>query len=292
MGRGGATGKQRSLFADYEGFVDKFKPKKTTDDCYTPPKVYEAVASWVAEEYGVDRASMLRPFRPGGDYQAEEYPEGCCVVDNPPFSILSQIVRFYLREGVPFFLFAPALTLFSGVAAEGARFLTCDCDIVYENGASVRTSFVTSLGDCLVRTAPDLTRRVMAAVAETQRERKGEPLPKYAYPYELLTSARGSYLSKWGVDFRVPVGEACFVRALDSQKAAGKAVFGGGLLLSERAAAERAAAERAAAERAAAKAWELSDRERAMQRMLGRSPCARGTLPQPVDRPNGLRREL
>ena len=22
---------------DYEDFVDKFKPKKTTDDCYTPP---------------------------------------------------------------------------------------------------------------------------------------------------------------------------------------------------------------------------------------------------------------
>lgn len=22
---------------EYEAFVDKFKPKKTTDDCYTPP---------------------------------------------------------------------------------------------------------------------------------------------------------------------------------------------------------------------------------------------------------------
>ena len=30
-------------FNDYEGFVEKFKPKKTTDDCYTPPAVYEAV---------------------------------------------------------------------------------------------------------------------------------------------------------------------------------------------------------------------------------------------------------
>lgn len=25
----------------YEQFVGKFKPKKTTDDCYTPPKVME-----------------------------------------------------------------------------------------------------------------------------------------------------------------------------------------------------------------------------------------------------------
>ena len=26
---------QKGLFNDYEGFVEKFKPKKTTDDCYT-----------------------------------------------------------------------------------------------------------------------------------------------------------------------------------------------------------------------------------------------------------------
>lgn len=28
---------------DYKAFVDKFKPKKTTDDCYTPANIYEAV---------------------------------------------------------------------------------------------------------------------------------------------------------------------------------------------------------------------------------------------------------
>ena len=31
---------QISIFTDnpeYEAFVNKFKPKKTTDDCYTPP---------------------------------------------------------------------------------------------------------------------------------------------------------------------------------------------------------------------------------------------------------------
>lgn len=25
--------------AEYQSFVDKFKPKKTTDDCYTPPNI-------------------------------------------------------------------------------------------------------------------------------------------------------------------------------------------------------------------------------------------------------------
>ena len=32
---------------EYQKFVDKFKPKKTTDDCYTPANIYEAVLSWV-----------------------------------------------------------------------------------------------------------------------------------------------------------------------------------------------------------------------------------------------------
>lgn len=37
---------QTSLFADnqeYDDFVAKFEPKKTTDDCYTPPLVYDAI---------------------------------------------------------------------------------------------------------------------------------------------------------------------------------------------------------------------------------------------------------
>ena len=46
-------------------------------------------------------------------------------------------------------------------------------------------------------------------------------------------------------------------------------MFGGGLLLSEKAAAEKAAAEKAAAEKAAAEKWELSERERQIVRALG-----------------------
>ena len=112
MGAGGATSRSREKFEDYDGFVKKFEPKKTTDDCYTPPEVYEAVAGWVSERYGIDRADMVRPFWPGGDYEALDYPAGCCLVDNPPFSILQRIKEFYLERGVPFFLFAPTLTLF------------------------------------------------------------------------------------------------------------------------------------------------------------------------------------
>ncbi len=37
----------KQSFIDYDGFVEKFKPKKTTDDCYTPPEVMEVVNSYV-----------------------------------------------------------------------------------------------------------------------------------------------------------------------------------------------------------------------------------------------------
>lgn len=57
---------KQTKFEDYSGFVEKFKPKKTTDDCYTPPLVYGAIANWVAKEYGLNKADFVRPFYPGG----------------------------------------------------------------------------------------------------------------------------------------------------------------------------------------------------------------------------------
>lgn len=57
----------------YTEFVEKFKPKLTTDDCYTPQIVYDAVADWVAAEYKLDRSRFVRPFYPGEDYEAFDY---------------------------------------------------------------------------------------------------------------------------------------------------------------------------------------------------------------------------
>lgn len=34
---------------DYEAFVAKFERKRTSDDCYTPPEVYDIVRSWLGE---------------------------------------------------------------------------------------------------------------------------------------------------------------------------------------------------------------------------------------------------
>ena len=283
MGRGGATSQQRELFEDYDGFVEKFKPKKTTDDCYTPPEVYEVIRDWACAEYGIDPAKVVRPFCPGGDYERFDYSNGAVVLDNPPFSIISKITKFYLDNGIPFFLFCPSLTAFaSAQVCMKCCHILCDANIEYENGAVVRTGFVTSYDEGVIaRTAPELGKAINDKVDELHRREHVE-LPKYEYPDYVVTAAMMQRWAKYGIDFSVRRGECCRVGKLDAQKAMGKGIYGGGLLLSERAAAERAAAERAAAERAAAErarahVWELSDRERAIVAHLGRSaPCPRG----------------
>ena len=267
----------KTSFFDYDGFVEKFKPKKTTDDCYTPPLVYAAVRDWVFAHYGLDPATpVVRPFFPGGDFENADYPPGCVVIDNPPFSICAKICRFYCDCKQLYFIFCPGLTAF-GLVRSGAGIVTADASITYENGAVVATSFATNLGPFVVETAPDLTRAVREANDAALAERKGKPLPKYVYPDAVLTAARGKWLSAHGADLRIRREDAALIGKLDAQGANG--IFGYGLLLSERAAAERAAAERAAAERAAATKWQLSPRELEMQRLLGKQAARVRTLP-------------
>lgn len=261
--------------AEYEAFVDKFKPKLTTDDCYTPPEIYEVVKNWACAKYGIDPAKIVRPFYPGGDYESFDYSGGAVVVDNPPFSILSKIFAFYLDRGIPFFLFAPSLTVFSGRSVvTRMNHIICDAQIIYENGAVVRTAFVTSYGgDIVAQTAPELGRAVQEIVDRLKAE-KARMLPKYDYPDNVVTAAMLQRYSKYGIDFKVRRDECTAIAKLDAQAEARKAIFGGGLLLSERKAAEKAvaekAAEKAAAEKAAAEKWKLSKRELKLIEELGR----------------------
>ena len=251
--------------AEYQAFCDKFKLKKTTDDCYTPEPVYEAVRDYVCARYGVDPGAIVRPFWPGADYTACDYPEGCTVLDNPPFSILSRIVRFYCQNGIRFFLFCPALTPFNLITEE-TTVLCTSAQIIYENGANVPTSFIHNLGgENVVESCSELY-DILKEVADKLRKERTKTLPKLTLPPEILTAAKVNYLTIHHTPYFLRRGECCFIRNLDNY---GKNVFGGGLLLSERAAAERAAAERAAAERAAAYVIELSEREREIQRMIG-----------------------
>ena len=246
------AGEDLSEDEEYQAFLEKFKMKKTTDDCYTPKLVYDAVVEWVEKEYQVSRKTFVRPFYPNGDYQKEKYPKGCIVVDNPPFSILAEILQFYKEKGVRFFLFAPSLTLFSSSSSSSSTALCVGVSITYENGANVSTSFLTNLEnrETRFRSAPTLFKAVEKANDEWSKSLHKE-LPKYTYPDNVVTSAFVARLSKYGIDFAVNVNQSCAISSLESQKESGKAIFGKGYLISEKAAAEKAAATR----------WKLSDKE-------------------------------
>jgi len=152
--------------------------------------------------------------------------------------------------------------------------LICDCSIIYENGANVKTSFVTNLDkDVIAQTCPELT-RIVNNVSERLRKKKVRELPKYEYPDHIVTAAMMQKLARWEVDFEVKRKDCEHISQLDAQIPERKAIFGAGLLLSEKAAAEKAAAEKAAAEKAAAEKantviYQLSQRELDIVARLG-----------------------
>ena len=252
-----ATSQNKQTFEDYEGFTEKFKPKKTSDDCFTPLAVYEAVEEWVEKEYGLDTYDFCRPFFPGGDFEQFDYT-GRVVVDNPPFSILGSIIKFYVSREIKFFLFAPTL---SGLVRYGdfCTVFPTGADITYDNGAVIATSFVTNLDppEIRARTVPELYRAVTDANERNQAQKKRE-LPKYVYPPDVITSAQMYQFAQRGVTFVVRRAESERISKLDSMAGTGKSIFGCGWLLSEREKAEREKAER----------WQLSDREKEIIKRL------------------------
>ena len=249
---------------DYGEFTEKFKAKLTTDDCYTPVEVYEAALGWLREKVNIEGCNIVRPFWPGGDYEAYDYKEDDVVVDNPPFSILARILRFYQGRGIRFFLFGPQLTLFSSSSSSSSlTYIPCACAVEYANGAKVNTGFISNLfGDVFAMSAPDLRKRIMEA-QEKAKDNGSVSLPRYEYPPEVLTSSMLGYLSSHGVEFTVMRDEVSpsKLSALASQRAVGKGIFGNGWLISEKKAAEKKAAEKIIV-------WELSEAERAAVRRI------------------------
>ena len=244
---------------EYNDFLDQFEQPKTTDDCYTPDNIYETVADYVAERFGKKKENFVRPFYPGGDFENETYKKGCVVVDNPPFSILAKIVDFYLERGIGFFLFCPGVTALNYLNRQNVTSLPIMAAITYENGAIVSTAFLTNL--CEDGTAFDNDpefRKKLDEVNEINEKAMHKNLPKYEYPFEVLTAAKAGWLSKYGQRIVLKKESYALIDALDEQKEIGKAIYGHGLLLSERAAAERAAA----------LTFKLSEREKEIQKGL------------------------
>ena len=163
---------------NYADFVEKFKPKLTTDDCFTPPAIYNTVLEWVYENCSIPTgATIVRPFRPGGNYQAEDYSGNVAVVDNPPFSILSSIIRWYCQRNIPFFLFAPYLTLFSAARNERITRIVSKATIVYHNGAEVTTQLLALITDkdLIIRQLSEEIGRLKQQIVHLMAQKKATP---------------------------------------------------------------------------------------------------------------------
>ena len=257
---------------EYQEFLDKFELKKTTDDCYTPDNIYEAVRKWVFDKYGLKGKKVIRPFYPGGNYQKEDYSGDCVVIDNPPFSIISEICEWYTEKGIKYFMFAPSLTLL-GIMRGNAKYVAVGSGVIYANGANVSTSFVTNMGDKKIIASSEL-RKIIDEANKENLEKLHRQLPKYSYPDEVLTATMLTYIAAHDAELEIDEKDLCFIRALDAQKESGKGLFGSGFLLSKTAtelktAAVKAAAEKAAAEKVNTDVWELSEREKEIVASLG-----------------------
>lgn len=184
------------------------------------------------------------------------------MVDNPPFSILSKIVDWYCDHDIKFFLFAPSMTNFNiGIRKfDRITHIMINSEIVYQNGAKVRTCFLTNMDDCVARSVPDLS----LAIKRSQRSK--DTRPKYIYPENVIRTTDLQRMVRQGASVKIPRGHAKFIRKLDSQSEAKKAIFGGALLVSDEV-ANYTKQYKAPLEDGIE--WTLSDRERGEIKQLG-----------------------
>lgn len=211
--RAGLGGSNSSIvFHDYESFIAKFRDSpKTTDDCFTPKDVYEAVVEWLGSVYDMSDKVILRPFFPGGDYENSDYPENGVVIDNPPFSMFTKIYAFYAAHKIPFFLFGPGMTITS-CCKYGCTAVMVDNNIVWDNGAVVRVDFASNLfGDIMAMTAPKL--RQMLAACPSQNVKKS--LPSFAYPPEVVRVSDFHVICNGDVEYALHRSECAITKKLD-----------------------------------------------------------------------------
>lgn len=206
------------VFNDYESFIKKFAENpKTTDECWTPNDVYEAVLTYVRSIHDMTGKVVLRPFYPGGDYEHADYPSNGVVIDNPPFSIFLKIVKFYTDRGIPFFLFGPGLTISN--ACKYCTAVIIGGQLIFTNGAKIRCNFATNLlGDTLITTSVALTKLLSACPSQKPRSRA---LPKLVYPPEVLSVSDFQTLVGGDDDFSLQRNEAHLVHEVGTRRVFG-----------------------------------------------------------------------
>lgn len=197
---------------------------KSGDEHYTPPAVYEAVKKWLHPRTVYH--NYVRPFYPGGDYESFDYSEGGTIVlDNPPFSKLTEIINFYIEKDVPFFLFAPNNTAFNLLQRGRHKVLTIvviSDKILYESGLLLSTSFVTNL-----RLSPDKTVILSGTLSDAIKKAQGKKKMKAHHEETVKNAAEMKKYVVPGKDIVVKYSEVL------RKDANGVQLYGSGIRLSE-----------------------------------------------------------
>ena len=170
-----------------------------------------------------------------------------------------------MEKGIKYFLFAPALMCIRPNIDD--TIICANSDVIYSNGAIVKTSFVTNAANrefCLI-TAPEL-RKLLEAIFRKDRKIYGKEntkkLKTYISPKNTFSSRDISLISR--TEFMIRRTESRAVSKLGSIR-----TYGGAYLLSDRAAAELEKARDAAELEKARDAAEL-EKARAAEAKLRR----------------------
>jgi hypothetical protein len=266
-----------NLFSNYDAFLDKFEDKKTTDDCYTPKEVMDIITDYVNKKYLLNGKKIIRPFYPNGDYESIDYTDDMVVIDNPPFSIITKICKYYIKNNVKFFLFCPHLTAFTSDI--DCTHIIASADITYENGATIKTAFVSNIfGDIKIIGDADLHQKFK----EIQLRDKIN-LPKYEYPNNIITVSKVSYCVEKGINLTFDKNDLKHYREWMHKRSTEKHYLALALFVltkqqqKQHKQQQRAAQAAAEAAQAAAEAkknnviiWELSEKEKEIIKSLGK----------------------
>ena len=207
---------------EYYEWLGKFEKKYTTDECYTPPAVYETIKNYVVKFFGLEDKTIERPFYPGGDYEkaAESYDENTVVIDNPPFSLTAKIVRIYQALSVRFFLFTQMKTALQHID-KGVSVWFMPSYMVYSGGERVDTAFITNLDNVqCIRTVPELDFCVNPRRA------------KNTYPPNLYIASHFRRMSLTGAALMIPIEPRMQRRVYIDPKRGKVQIYGFGIELS------------------------------------------------------------
>ena len=216
----------------------------TTDECYTPPAVYDTVLDYAVERYNLQNKHIVRPFIPGGDYQKYVYDKNDVVIDNPPFSMTTKITKWYINHDIPFFLFINGIygvSLSRGLHGKATVIATNTNASFYHkpNNKVIKMGFVTNLEpkNIIIRGDATLTNRLNGLI-------KKNSFKRFRYPENFLKNNDILAALQRNVELKLTTNNCLFEDNLDYHKAQIHAksqrfdVFGGGYLVNDKLYAE------------------------------------------------------